>query len=68
MQNYKIKLRRYNGVDYDTLQITSPRSADEVALTFDDVVLVTIQKTLRNGEKIPTYEVYDKKSRSRKCK
>ena len=29
MQNYKIKLRRYNGVDYDTLQITAEDVIDD---------------------------------------
>ena len=48
---------------FNILQITSPKSDDEVALTLDDVVLVSKQKTLRNGESIPTYEVYDKNAR-----
>lgn len=36
MQNYKIKLRRYNGVDYDTLQITAEDVIDGQGNSVED--------------------------------
>lgn len=36
MQNYKIKLRRYNGIDYDTLQITAEDVIDSQGNSVED--------------------------------
>lgn len=45
---------------YKTLPITTPSADNEVGLTLDDVVLLTKLRTLKNGEKIPIYELFEK--------
>ena len=44
--------------EYKSLPITTPNSEHEVSLVLEDVVLITKEKTLRNGEKIPVYELF----------
>ena len=44
---------------YKSMPITNPSTEGEVSLVLDDVFLITKEKTLKNGEKIPVYEVFD---------
>lgn len=45
---------------YKSLPITTSVVDNEVGLVLDDVILLTMLKTLKNGEKIPVYELFEK--------
>lgn len=44
---------------YKSMPITNPSTESEVSLVLEDVFLITKEKTLKNGEKIPVYEIFD---------
>jgi len=43
---------------YKSMPVTNPSNESEVALTLDDVFVITKEKTLKNGERIPVYEIF----------